>query len=139
MKSNYWTKHTLKYLLQQMNDIVKHELRVTSYELPVTSQNLKRTSWKLKRTSWNSKVRVQIHELRVQIYELRVQIYPAGMDASQIHLWDVPYSVSKTSQRGLICKSLTRLAGDWLKTSPQRRLWDFSSFLRDLFELHLRD
>ena len=64
---------------------------------------------------------------------------PAGMDASQMHLWYFLYSVSETSQRGLICKSLRRLPGDWLKMSPQRRLWDLSGFLRDVFELHLRD
>ena len=64
---------------------------------------------------------------------------PVGMDASQMHLWDVSYSVSETPQRGLICKSLRRLPGDWLKMSPQRRLWDLSGFLRDVFELHLRD
>ena len=61
--------------------------------------------------------------------------FPAGMDASQMHLWDVLHSVSETSQRGLICKSLRRLPGDWLiknvssETSlrslkfSQRRLW----------------
>ena len=59
---------------------------------------------------------------------------PVGMDASQIHLWDASYSVSETSQRGLIWKSLRRLRGDWLKTSPQRRLW----FSRKRLELHLR-
>ena len=64
---------------------------------------------------------------------------PAGMDASQMHLWNVSYSLSETSRRGLICKPLRRLPGDWLKTSPQRHLWDLSSFLRDVFELHLRD
>ena len=36
----------------------------------------------------------------------------ASMDASQIHLWDVSYSVSETYQRGLIWKSLRRLSGD---------------------------
>ena len=59
-------------------------------------------------------------------------------NASQMYLWDVSYSVSETSQRGLICKSLRRLVGDWLKMSPQRRLWDLSGFLRDVFELHLQ-
>ena len=28
-------------------------------------------------------------------------VFPVGMDASQMHLWDVSYSVSKTSQRRL--------------------------------------
>ena len=46
------------------DDMVKHELRVTSYELLVTS-------WKLKSTSWKSKVRGQIHELWVQIHEFK--------------------------------------------------------------------
>ena len=58
---------------------------------------------------------------------------PAGMDATQMHLWVVSYSVSEISQRGLICKSLRRLPEDWLETSPQRRLWDLSDFLRDVF------
>ena len=64
---------------------------------------------------------------------------PTGMDASQMHLWNILYIVSETSQKGLICKSLRRLPGDWLKTSPQKHLWDLSGFLRDVFELHLRD
>ena len=64
---------------------------------------------------------------------------PAGMDASQMHLWDISYSVSETFQSELMCKSLRRFPGNWLKTSPQRRLWDLSGFLRDVFELHLRD
>ena len=66
-----------KVFISGMNadDIVKHELRVTSCELQVTSWLLKGTSWKFKSTSWNSKVRVQIHELRVQIHKLRVQIW----------------------------------------------------------------
>ena len=63
---------------------------------------------------------------------------PAGMDASQMHLWDVSYGVSETSQRGLVCKSLRRLPGDWLKRSPQKHLRDLSGFLKDVFELHLR-
>ena len=53
---------------------------------------------------------------------------PAGMDAPQMHLWDVSYSVSEISQRGMICKSLRRLPGDWLKMFPQRRLCDLSGF-----------
>ena len=36
----------------------------------------------------------------------------AGIDAFQMHLLDVYYSVSETSQRGLICKSLRLLPGD---------------------------
>ena len=55
---------------------------------------------------------------------------PAGMDASQMHLWDVSCSVSETSQRGLICKSERRLRWDLLKMSPQRLLWDLSGLLR---------
>ena len=62
----------------------------------------------------------------------------AGMDASQMHLWDVSCSVSETSQRGLICKSRRRLRWDVLKTSPRRRLWDLLGLLRDVSELHLR-
>ena len=42
----------------EKNNVVKHELRVTSYELLVTS-------WKLESTSWNSKVQFQTHESRV--------------------------------------------------------------------------
>ena len=63
---------------------------------------------------------------------------PAGMDASQIHLWDVSCSISETSQRGLIFKSTIRLRWDLLKTPPQRCLWDLSGPLRDVSELHLR-
>ena len=73
------------------------------------------------------------------LFKRIVFFYPAGMDASQMHLWDVSYIVSGTSQRELICKSLRRLPGNWLKTSPQRHLWVLSAFLRDVFELHLRD
>ena len=62
---------------------------------------------------------------------------PAGMDASQMHLWVVSCSISQTSQRGLICKSLRRLRWDVLKISPRRRLWDLSGLLRDISELHL--
>ena len=72
------------------------------------------------------------------IINLWKRLSPAGMDASQMHLWDVSFSVSETSQREPICKSLRRFPGDWLKKSPQRRLWDLSGFLRDIFELHLR-
>ena len=50
----------------------------------------------------------------------------AGMDTSQIHLWHISFSVSDAFQRGLICKSLRRLSGAWLRMSPQRRLWDLS-------------
>ena len=38
--------------------------------------------------------------------------FPAGMDAPQMHLSDVSYSLLETSQRGLICKCLRRLPGD---------------------------
>ena len=38
--------------------------------------------------------------------------FPAGMDALQMHLSDVSYSLLETSQRGLICKFLRRLPGD---------------------------
>ena len=62
----------------------------------------------------------------------------AGIDAFQMHLLDVYYSVSETSQRGLICKSLRLLPGDWLKTSSQRCIWNLSGFLSDVFEFHLR-
>ena len=55
-----------------------------------------------------------------------------------MHLWDVSYSASETSHRELICKSMRRFPGDWLKASPQRRLWDLSGFLRNISELHLR-
>ena len=71
-------------------------------------------------------------------FRLKSSQLPIGMDASQKHLWDVSYSVSKTSQTGSICKCLRRLLGDWLKASPQRSLWDLSAFLRDFFEWHLR-
>ena len=54
------------------------------------------------------------------------------------HLWDISFSVSETSLKALICKSLRLLLENWLKTSPQRRLWDLSDFLRDIFELHRR-
>ena len=54
---------------------------------------------------------------RSKLFEFLIN-FPADMDASQMHLWDVSCSVSETSQRGLICKSLRRLPGDWLKTSP---------------------
>ena len=74
----------------------------------------------------------------VAFFFCRSRCYPAGMDPFQIHLWEVSYSVSDTSEKGLICKSLIRLPGDWLKTSPQRRLCDLSGFLRGVFELHLR-
>ena len=70
---------------------------------------------------------------------LKYQIcFPTGLDASQMDFLNVLYSVSETSQRGLIWKSLRRLPGDWLKAPSQRRIWDFSGFLRDVFELHLR-
>ena len=62
-------------------------------------------------------------------------IIPAGMDVSQMHLWDVSSSFSETSQRELICKSWRRLRWDILKTSRWRR---FSGLLRDISELHLR-
>ena len=78
-----------------------------------------------------------LYEVQASIYA-QFRWYPADMDASQMHLWDISYNVSKTSQRKLICKSLRRLPGNWLKASPQRRLWDLSDFLRDVFELHLR-
>ena len=68
---------------------------------------------------------------------LDITTIPAGMDASPMHLWDVSCSISETSQRGLICKSLRRLRWDVLKTSPQRRLWYLSGLLRDVFELRL--
>ena len=68
---------------------------------------------------------------------LDITTIPAGMDASPMHLWDVSCSISETSQRGLICKSLRRLRWDVLKTSPQRRLWYLSGLLRDVFELCL--
>ena len=68
---------------------------------------------------------------------LDITTIPAGMDASPMHLWDVSCSISETSQRGLICKSLSRLRWDVLKTSLQRRLWDLSGLLRDVFELCL--
>ena len=42
----------------------------------------------------------------------QLRVISAGMDASQMHLSDVPYSVSETSERGLICKSLRPLPGD---------------------------
>ena len=61
---------------------------------------------------------------------------PAGMDASQMHPWDISYKVSETSQGGLICKSLTPFAED-VKMAPQRRLWDLLGILKDVFELHL--
>ena len=67
--------------------------------------------------------------LILQLYWKRDSCTPVGMDASQIHLWDVSYSVSETSQRALICKYLRRLAGDWLKMSSQRRLWVASARL----------
>ena len=56
--------------------------------------------------------------------------YPAGMDASQMHFWDVSYIVSETSERRLIYKSLGRLIKDVSSemslrslTFSQRRLW----------------
>ena len=54
------------------------------------------------------------------------------------HLWDVSCSVSETSRRQLICKFQKPIQWDVVKTSPQRRLWDLSCLLRDIFELHLR-
>ena len=61
--------------------------------------------------------------------------HPAWM---HLRYMDVSYSVLETSQRGLIFKSLRRLPADWLKTFPQRRLWDLLGFFKDVFELHLR-
>ena len=40
------------------------------------------------------------------------RITPVGMDASQMHLRHASNSVSETSQRGLVCKSLGRLLGE---------------------------
>ena len=65
-------------------------------------------------------------------------IIPARIDASQMHLWDASCSVFETSQRGLIFKSLRRLRWDVLKTLSQRRHWNLSGLLRDIFALHLR-
>ena len=74
---------------------------------------------------------------RSLVHKKNFSLILAGMDAAQNHIWDVSYSVSETSQIGLIYKSLRRVPGDCSKTSPQRRLWDLSGFLRDVFELHL--
>ena len=63
--------------------------------------------------------------------------FPGGMDPFQIHLWEASCRVSDISQSWLICKSLTRLRWDVLKTPPQSHLCDLSGFLRDVFELHL--
>ena len=72
------------------------------------------------------------------IMNLWKRLNPAGMDASQMHLWDVSYSVLETeaSQRGPICKSVRRLPGDCLKT--MRRLPICKSlrrFLRGVSEI----
>ena len=44
------------------------------------------------------------------------------MDASEMHLWDVSPSVSETSQKGLICKSLRRLM-ESIRCSLEISLW----------------
>ena len=49
---------------------------------------------------------------------------PAGMDASQIQLWDVSYSVSETLQRGL--RSLRGLIKDVSSETTLRSLTRFS-------------
>ena len=52
--------------------------------------------------------------------------YPAGMDASQMHFWDVSYIVSETSERRLIYKSPGRLIKDVsseMSLRSQRHLW----------------
>ena len=61
--------------------------------------------------------------------EFKCLVIPSRHGFIQMHLGDVSYSASETSQRGLICKSLRFLPEDSLKTSPrslrfsQRRLW----------------
>ena len=68
---------------------------------------------------------------------LFIYLFPSGhgcISDAFLNFWDVSYNVSEASQRGLIYKSLRRLRGDWLKTSPQRLLCDLSGFLRDVFE-----
>ena len=60
-----------------------------------------------------------------------------------IHLRCISETSHAASQRHLkegwlICKSWRRLRWDVLRTSPQRRLWDFSGLFRDVSELHLR-
>ena len=79
-----------------------------------------------------------LSEIFIHFSQCFFRYIPADMDASKMHLWGVSYSISETSQRGLICKSLRRFPGDWLKTSPEKCLWDFSEFLRGVFKLHLR-
>ena len=54
--------------IDQLRDMVKHELRVTSCMLRVNC-------YELKLKSASSNPWVQIHELRLQLYKLRIQIH----------------------------------------------------------------
>ena len=123
------TTHTLSKL-NQKNFLTLNPL---SAKFVGNSRQIVRVYWTI---LWVAAYRVKMESMFIS--KERCTSNLADMDASQMHLWEVPYRVLETSQRGLICKSLRRLPRDWLKTSPQRRLWDLLGFLRDVFELHLR-
>ena len=76
--------------INNIRDMVKHELQVTSYQLRGESlkarvkrlkARIKIEKCELKSTSYDE-LRVQMHELRVPIHELRVQIHELRV---QIH------------------------------------------------------
>ena len=102
----------------------------TPTELRGNSQN-----WAFIKLNLSKKI-ITPYNFNLSSFLLFIYLFPSGhgcISDALLNFWDVSYNVSETSQRGLICKSLRRLRGDWLKTSPQRRLCDLSGFLRDVF------
>ena len=106
--------------------LYRSQTKTSILQISISMQEIARVCWEFLQLSW-----------KISFVLFKV-LLPAGMDASEMHLWDVSCSVSETPQREMMCKSLRHLPGECLEMSPQRRLWDLSGFLRDVFELHMR-
>ena len=91
--------------------LYRSQTKTSILQISISMQEIARVCWEFLQLSW-----------KISFVLFKV-LLPAGMDASEMHLWDVSCSVSETSQREMMCKSLRHLPGECLEMSPQRRLW----------------